>query len=424
MPNPRTPALYDTQAEEMLLGAFLLRPELMGEPWASLADETFYAEANRTVYGIMRRQMDSHADIAVHTVMMDLRLADQYELCARVPVMLAAFCEQHPETSDIAELCASHLTDLYRARETDAALGNARQKARNGVPLTEVQMEVEALLRAINSTDGDSNMPSIDELLEQMERARVVTGYSKVDRITGGGMTNSDLNIVAARPSVGKSGFARGIIRRFIRADKRVFWISQDQSISQILELEIARFKSSDTDRVRTMSRESKREALVELLAFWRDRLVLIDKPLKLPDILTAARFAQPDLVVIDYLQIVNTGSHEEYDSVTLASKAFKGLAQELGVPVLALAQFNRQFKTGEIPSLAHLRSSGQIEQDAAQVWALDRGTTLGGAQGQEAQLYVLKNKTGPTGKATLTWVGRYASYESAAIGGSTHEQP
>jgi replicative DNA helicase len=89
-----------------------------------------------------------------------------------------------------------------------------------------------------------------------------------------------------------------------------------------------------------------------------------------------------------------------------------------LGVPVLALAQFNRQFKTGEIPSLAHLRSSGQIEQDAAQVWALDRDTTLGGAQSQEAQLYVLKNKTGPTGKATLTWVGRYASYESVALGG------
>lgn len=407
--------LYDTQTEEMLLGAFLLRPALLSEPWATLTDDTFYAEANRTVYRIMRSQIDSHGYVGVHTVMMDLRLGNKHELCPRVPGMLAAFCEQHPETTDMAELCASRLTDLYRARETDQALANARQKARDGVPLTEVQMEVEALLRAINSTDGDSNMPSIDELLEQMETARVLTGYSEVDRITGGGMTNSDLNIVAARPSVGKSGFARGVIRRFIKADKRVFWLSQDQSISQILELEIARFKSTDTDRVRNMEREQKRQALVELLAFWRDYLVLIDKPLKLADILTAARFAQPDLVVIDYLQIVNVGNYEEYDSVTLASKAFKGLAQELGVPVLALAQFNRQFKTGEIPSLAHLRSSGQIEQDAAQVWALDRDTTLGGAQSQEAQLYVLKNKTGPTGKATLTWVGKFGSYESAA---------
>ena len=414
MPEPLA-ALHDKHAEEMLLGAFLLRPELLGEPWAVLTDETFYGETNRTVYGIMRRQMDTHGYMGVHTVMMDLRLADKHTLCPAVPGMLAVFCEQHPETSDLAELCASRLLDLYRARETDAALANARQKARDGVPLTEVQMEIEALLRAINSTDGDSNMPSIDELLKQMETARVMTGYSEVDRITGGGMTNSELNIVAARPSVGKSGFARGIIRRFLRADKRVFWLSQDQSISQILELEIARFKYTDTDRVRAMAREQKREALVELLDFWQDRLVLIDKPLKLPDILTAARFAQPDLVVIDYLQIINTGSNEEYDSVTLASKAFKGLAQELGVPVLALAQFNRQFKTGEIPSLAHLRSSGQIEQDGGQVWALDRDTTLGGADSQAAKLYVLKNKTGPTGQATLTWVGKYASYESAA---------
>lgn len=418
MLNAPASTLYDVQAEEMLLGAFLLRPALLGEPWATLTDDTFYAEANRVVFGIMRRQMDSHGYVGVHTVMMDLRAAGKHELCPRVPGMLAVFCDAHPETSDMAELCASRLTDLYRARETDAALADARQKARDGVPLTEVQMEVEALLRAINSTDGGSNFPSIDELLEQMETARVPTGYSEVDRITGGGMTNSDLNIVAARPSVGKSGFARGVIRRFLRSGKRVFWLSQDQSISQILELEIARFKSTDTDRVRAMSREQKREALVELLAFWKDQLVLIDKPLKLPDILTAARFAQPDLVVIDYLQIVNAGNLEEYDSVTLASKAFKGLAQELGVPVLALAQFNRGFKTGEVPSLAHLRSSGQIEQDAAQVWALDRDTTLGGAQSQEAQLYVLKNKTGPTGKATLTWVGRYGSYESAAVGG------
>lgn len=407
--------LYDTQTEEMLLGAFLLRPELLGEPWAMLTDDSFYGEANRTVYGIMRRQMDSHGYVGVHTVMMDLRLANQAALCPHVPGMLAVYCEQHPETSDIAELCASRLLDLYRARETDTVLGTARQRARDGVPLTEVQMEVEALLRAINSTDGDSNMPSIDELLEQMQTARVATGYSEVDKITGGGLTNSELNIVAARPSVGKSGFARGIIRRFLKNEKRVFWLSQDQSISQILELEIARFKHSDTDSVRAMSREDKREALVQLLDFWRDRLVLIDKPLKLLDILTAARFAQPDLVVIDYLQIINTGSSEEYDSVTQASKAFKGLAQELGVPVLALAQFNRQFKSGEVPSLAHLRSSGQIEQDAGQVWALDRDTTMGGTGSQEAQLYVLKNKTGPQGRATLTWVGRFGSYESAA---------
>jgi replicative DNA helicase len=408
--------MFDKGAEEMLLGAFLLRPELMREPWAEVPSDTFYGEANRTVYGIMRSQMDAHGYVGVHTVMMDLRLANKHELCPRVPGVLTAFCEQHPETSDIAELCASRLADLYRSRETDQALAEARQQARDGKALSEVQMGLEALLSAINSTGGESVMPSVDELLAMMDAARVETGYTNVDRQTGGGMTNADLNVLAAPPSTGKSAFARAIIRRHIRTDKRVYWLSQDQSLMQICELELAYQLRQDTRQVRALGTDDKRRALQNLYDFWGDRLVVHDKPLPLMDVVSHARRTQPDFVVVDYLQLVDAGFQKEYENITETSKRLKGLAQELNVPVLALSQFNNEYRNGDIPSLRHLRGSGQIGQDAAQVWALVRDVTLPSSESQPAKLHILKNKTGPTGVADLVWVARLAAYEQRAF--------
>ena len=91
-------------------------------------------------------------------------------------------------------------------------------------------------------------------------------------------------------------------------------------------------------------------------------------------------------------------------------------LAFTLRIPILALAQFNRQGdgRKGP-PSLTNLRGSGQLEQDGDQVWALDRDTTLSTLEEQEATWYVLKNKVGATGSVTVHWRGKWASYENAA---------
>ncbi len=129
----------------------------------------------------------------------------------------------------------------------------------------------------------------------------------------------------------------------------------------------------------------------------WRDRVTLIDKPLTLPVLLSHARSSGAGLIVIDYLQAVDTGvpSESEYDAVTRTSKALKALALEMGAPVLALSQLSRAAKNGEPPSLTHLRASGQIEQDADQVWGLERDTTDDSRASQEVTVQS-KNKTGP----------------------------
>src|SRR5690606_10295650 len=140
------------------------------------------------------------------------------------------------------------------------------------------------------------------------------------------------LNILAARPSVGKSALARSIIRHAAQRGDTVFWYSVDQSAGQIYELEIAHHLRINTITIRNKTSEELRHAVQDIRTkVWRDRVILIDKPLTLPPLLSHARASAARLIVIDYLQAVDTGidNEREYDSVTRVSKALKALALE-----------------------------------------------------------------------------------------------
>lgn len=197
-----------------------------------------------------------------------------------------------------------------------------------------------------------------------------------------------------------------------------MFWYSGDQSLSQIYELEIAHVKRSGQLRISEWEYEKRVKAVEHIKTqVWRDRVILIDDPLTLPRLTSLARASNAGLVVVDYLQIVDTGIRDEseYASVTRVSKALKALALEMNVPVVALAQISREVNPNEAPSLRHLKSSGQMEQDADQVWGLQRDTSVSSDEPQQATLHILKNKTGPTGRVPLSWIGDYASYEEWA---------
>lgn len=209
---------------------------------------------------------------------------------------------------------------------------------------------------------------------------------------------------------------ARSIIRHAAQRGDRVVWYSKDQSENQILELEIARLRNTSTTAVRSMSQPDLLEAIREVRRVtWNNRVHLIDEPIPLGELLTVIRTNQPQLVVIDYLQILDTGHDDEYESITFASKALKTLAFQMRIPVLALAQFNRAHRHGSVPTMNNIRGSGQIEQDADQIYALERDTNRPSEDEQNADLYVLKNKVGPTAKIELHWRAKWASYENAA---------
>lgn len=407
----------DTDAEKLVLVSMILCPELFDDPLGQLPESAFYSEKLRKLF------------VAARTVYRETGCADAHLVAAQArekgmddaPLQLwGALLD--PVVADSPTYCTVYfggyvqrLRRVYVQREQARAALTYQQAIADGGDESEARIVLDSTLDALQSMDPWS--VDDDEILGLLAgNARYLTGYADLDRMAGG-MTRPGLNILAARPSVGKSALARGIIRHAARRGDRVFWYSIDQSSAQIFELEIARVMTRNSTDLRNMDKEQLRPHLRRVREeVWRNNVVLIDKPLTLPVLVSHARASGADLVVVDYLQAVDSGvaSEREYDAVTRVSKTLKALALEMGVPVLALSQLSRGAKAGEAPSLAHLRASGQIEQDADQVWGLQRDNEASN-ENASATLHVLKNKTGPTVSVELSWVARYAVYEDAA---------
>jgi replicative DNA helicase len=404
---------HDHDLELTLIACALVNPACVSEPWATMPVEVFYLESHRRVWKEICKQHQEHGSFDLSTIIAAFHAKGQSDAAFDVIIPAYRIFDSYHPCSAYAGLYAHQLKRLYVIREKAKATNQYQANLAAGDQDGNAKLLLDALLTALD-TMVKTYEPRTDEELAELigPGSRYRTGISDIDNLTGG-MAKPGLNILAARPSVGKSALARSIIRKVVTRDDRVFWYSQDQSENQILELEIARVLRKTTDDVRRMGSGEAAAAIAEIRRdVWRDNVTLVDRPMPLSDLLAAVTGATPDLVVIDYLQILDTGHDEEYASITAASKALKTLAFQLRIPILALAQFNRGYRPGQVPSLAHIRGSGQIEQDADQVWALDRDTTIATTEEQEADLYVLKNKVGPTGRVILHWRAKWASYE------------
>lgn len=410
---------HDATTERLVLVTLMLNPEAFDLPEAVFPEEVFYLENHRRVYRAMQTVYKRDGITDAHLVAVEAKRAGWHEGPLFIAGLLAHddVMESPTFVTTYFPAYARALRRVYVEREKGRAALQYHDAIAKGMDEDEARVLFESLLDALDAMDPPG-VEAKDVAAMLGDAAKLSTGLKSVDRATKGGLTRPGLNIIAARPSVGKTGLARGIIRSVAAAGGRVFWYSADQSISQIYALEIAHAKRDGNINIHTWDMKRLTRAVEHIKSnVWRDGVVLIDDPLTLPQLVSLARASLPSLVVIDYLQIVDTGvpGEREYDSVTRVSKALKSLALELNVPVLALSQLTREAGPNEAPTLNQLRASGQIEQDADLVLGLQRDTSLASDEPQEAKLHILKNKTGPTGVARLTWMGTYAAFEDWA---------
>jgi len=408
---------HDLQLERTYLGCCIVDPSLLHDEHAQMPTEVFYSEKHRILWKEIQNQFRTNGSLDFVTLTVAYRARGDTIMPQEVlfPIMVEFDGTYHP-TCAYAALYSDQLKRLYVDREKARAARDYERKISQGFNSQEARLELEAILRALDDTLDQPDEQTDEDLAAIIGgNSRYPTGFRDLDRRTGG-FANPGLNIIAARPSVGKSAMARSIIRHAAQRGDRVVWYSKDQSENQILELEIARLRNTSTTAVRSMSQPDLLEAIREVRRVtWNNRVHLIDEPIPLGELLTVIRTNQPQLVVIDYLQILDTGHDDEYESITFASKALKTLAFQMRIPVLALAQFNRAHRHGSVPTMNNIRGSGQIEQDADQIYALERDTNRPSEDEQNADLYVLKNKVGPTAKIELHWRAKWASYENAA---------
>jgi replicative DNA helicase len=298
--------------------------------------------------------------------------------------------------------------------------------------VNQAQSEVFAVVSQASKDDYVGLSDSIDFAIRDIEMAQnrsgamtgISTGFTNLDTYTHG-LHSGQLVIVAARPSVGKSTFALDIARNAaIRNNQSTIFFSLEMGRS---ELAMRMLSAESGIYLQSMRKGTLTEGDWAKLAAVRGKindapLYIDDSPnMSLIEIRAKCRrlAQQVDLkmVVIDYIQLMSSGKKVEsrQQEVSEFSRALKLLSKELGVPVVALSQLNRQPEQtkDKRPELSHLRESGSLEQDADVVILLHREGLFekDHPRAGEADLILAKQRNGPTGTVTVAFQGQYSRF-------------
>jgi replicative DNA helicase len=428
------------EAEQAILGGVLLDNTAIDRVLELLAPEDFYREAHRKLFRAMVAMTNRGEPVDVLTLTEELR---REELLQEIggAAYLAELLEQVPTAANVAyyarivrekailrsliETCTAIAARAYDAApgEVDNFLDHAEQEL----------FRISERRFSTHFTDTRTLMlhavAVVEDLFERKEMITgVPTGFIDLDRLTGG-LQPSDLIIVAARPGLGKTAFALNVALNAARHPERgvgVAIFSLEMSKEQLGLRMLCSEARVDPTKLRTGSYSQRDlQSLVHVASSLAEAPIMVDDSgaLSILELRAKARRLKRDkdfrlgLVIVDYLQLLRC--HERRESreqeISLISRSLKALAKELNVPIMALAQLNRQVETraNRKPILADLRESGAIEQDADVIIFLSRPHLHDpDADPFEVVVDVAKQRNGPTDEVRLHYTPAYTRFE------------
>lgn len=416
----------DTYAEQSLVGSVLVDQRCLKAVRTMVKAADFASSPCEAVFRAACRLADAGQVVDPVMVLEDIK--------SHAEPVTADFIWQLMEitpTAANAEHYAKivHENALRRAVE-EVALDLAGQALEKGTSISALVADGISRLQRIGAGQTKllvSPEDAANEFLDYRDRVEredgtvVSTGYHKLDSVLGGGMVAQGLYILAARPGVGKTTVGMKIAEH-VAAKKGVLFVSLEMSREQLTARRIA--ERTALPIVRVLHGElddGQRVAVTNALGeLSRTHLAMNASPgATVPDIAIMARSVENlGLVVVDYLGLLESENRATsiYERVTANSNALKRLARSLDVPILCLAQLNRasEQRADKRPTMADLRDSGAIEQDADGVLLLHRPSIYFPQEqkpkpwdGELLELDVAKNRHGPTGNINLTFYGR-----------------
>lgn len=344
---------------------------------------------------------------------------------------------------------ARYYAGIVREKSTLRSLINAsteilRQAYEEQHEARHLVSEAEQKIFSILDQRSASSVNSIRDILHQaMDRldARmrgeqtqdaVDSGFTELDRLTGG-LHNSELVILAARPSMGKTALAMNIAE-YVAVELRrpTLFVSLEMASVELADRLLCSAAQVDGHRLRngTLSNADKLRLVEKAGEISQAPLFVDDSPSRtVSEIAAAARRIKRregglGLIAIDYLQLIEPDNPDDsrQEQVARIARRLKGLAREAEVPVLCLAQLNRQAEDtrDHRPRLSHLRESGAIEQDADVVMFVHREEYyLRGEEQKEheglAEIIIAKQRNGPVGEVELRWEKKYTRFQNLA---------
>jgi replicative DNA helicase len=431
---------HNLQAEESVLGAALLSRDaigIVGELGLTVRD--FYSPAHQNVFDAALSIYSSSGPVDVVTVADELRrngLLDEIGGIERLNQLQDAT----PSVSG-AEHYARIVMDtallrrlIHTAGEiTDIAFGEPDDVIK-AVDLAESKMFQVAEDRAVDSTRDIQILlnEAMDQLEENYERGDsitgVATGYDDLDDLLSG-LQPSTLNIVGARPAVGKTAFGLGLATHIAKHDGRPALVfSLEMGHAELTQRILASEAKVDSTKLRTGKlSESDWSKIGLAVGRLEVPLFLDDNPqVTVMEIRSKARRIKSQhgglaVIVIDYLQLMSGHGRPENRQLEVSeiSRNLKVLARELEVPIVALSQLSRNLETrsDKRPMLADLRESGSLEQDADVVMFLYRDEVYNPDSPDKgsAEVIVAKHRSGPIGTKRLVYLGQYTRFDNAA---------
>jgi replicative DNA helicase len=434
---------HNTQAEKSVLGAMLLNNKSIQTVTDILEEADFFKSSHQIIYRESLSLFKEEGVLDQIGLVNHLKGIDLLKTCGGASI-ISALTDDIPSTA--------HVKNYARLVKDDSILRRIIQLADKlmidayephmelGKLLKEVQADIMELSKSLFKTDGFVHLsPVLDEAFQKVDELHknpdaiqgVPSGFTVLDELISG-FHKSDLIIIAARPSMGKTAFALSTAANMTQKyGKSVAVFSLEMSQEQLAMRILCSQAKVDANLVRKgkLPHQLWPRLISTVSQFTEANLYLNDTAnMNIFELMGRAKSLQQlkelDVIIVDYLQLLTGGKKHEnrQQEISQISRQLKVLAKDLNIPIIALSQLSRAVETrgGDgRPVLSDLRESGSIEQDADVVMFIYRPEKYGilddngNTQEGIAELIIAKHRNGPTGVAKVGFIDRFASFEN-----------
>ncbi|AHG20619.1 DNA helicase [Chania multitudinisentens RB-25] len=431
-------------AEQSVLGGLMLENDRWDDIAPLLTTDSFFSPPHQRIFAVMQALLGRNRPIDLLTVSEELERLEQLELVGGF-AYLAELSKNTPSAANIVAY-AEYVSTAKQKRQL-LALGDdlARQAEDARTDVAELLEQAEqrifdiaGLQAAGKPFDLVSSLETYVNRLEQRCNSEdLITGtptpFEQLNGMTSG-LQDSDLILLAARPSMGKTALALSLCEGALetRKDKSVQIYSLEMPLDQLLSRFIAMLGRVPLQHLRNGNMGDEDWARLAkangVLLEWKDRLLIDDNSFMTPSMLRSRvrknvrKYGHPSLILLDYLQLMRCpGQENRTQEIAEISRSLKALAKEIGCPVVALSQLNRalESRADKRPNNGDLRDSGALEQDADVIMFIYRDEVYDEHSPDKgiAELIIGKQRNGPIGTVKVKYQADITRFEDFSGG-------
>ena len=425
------------EAEQAVLGAMLLKPDAVTTAAEELSADDFYRETHRLIFEAMMELKERTEPVDLVTLTEQLKKADKLAKIGGIPA-LSLIANSVPTAANVHY----HARIVHEKAQLRSLINAATEIAgaayESADEVEDIMDSAEKRILAVSSGKRSKDfVPLQDILLDTLEQidlrynnkgsiTGLPTGFTELDHLTAG-LQKSDLILVAARPSMGKTAFTLNIAAHVVlRAKEPVAFFSLEMSKEQLVQRLLCSEGRIDSQRLRVGELEEKEwgDLIDTANRLSAAPLYIDDTPgITVMELRSKARRLKAEhglsLIVIDYLQLMQGRTSKSGDNrqqeISEISRSLKALARELDVPVIALSQLSRSVESRQIkrPMLSDLRESGSLEQDADIVMFLYREDYYDPETENKniTEVIIAKHRNGPVDTVDLTFLKQFTKF-------------